>query len=110
MATTTVLIIDDDPGAAEALGPMLKSHGYEVHVSADAESGLQEVQRSGPLAIVVDLHLPTVDGVEFLHRLRASSRHAHVPVAVGAQLFFKPLWEDDLARIVRGLLGAAPAA
>lgn len=119
-----VLIIDDDPGAAEAFAPMLRSHGYEVCVVADGESGLREVARTGPAAIVVDLHLPTFDGVEFLNRLRSSSPHADVPVAVvtgdylvdnevtdrlhtlGARLFFKPLWEDDLNRIVNDLVRA----
>ena len=125
----TILIVDDDPGAAEAFGPMLRAHGYHVRVAGDAESGLRELERSRPAAILVDLHLPTVDGVEFLTRLRASSRHARIPVAVvtgdylvgdhvmerlqalGAQLFLKPLWEDDLNRIVRDLIrtGSTPA-
>lgn len=118
----TVPIVDDDLGAAEAFGPMLKSHGYHVCVAADGESGLTEVERIGPVAIVVDLHLPTIDGVEFLSRLRSMSGHADVPVAVvtgdylvddevtgrlqtmGAQLFFKPLWEDDLNKIVHDLV------
>lgn len=124
----TVLIVDDDLGAAEAFGPMLKPYGYHVVVATDAESGLVEVERRRPAAIVVDLHLPTIDGVEFLRRLRSSSRHVDVPVAVvtgdylvdeditdrlqalGAQLFFKPLWEDDLNRIVRGLVGLRAGA
>lgn len=119
----TILIVDDDAGAAESFAPMLRSHGYDVRVAADAESGLNEVERSKPAAIVVDLHLPTVDGVEFLRRLRSSSRHSDVPVAVvtgdyqvddevttqlqamGTQLFFKPLWEDDLNKIVHDLVG-----
>lgn len=123
----TVLIVDDDPGSAEAFGPMLKSSGYEVCVAPDGETGLDEVKRSGPVAIVVDLHLPRMDGVEFLRRLR-SSCHAHIPVAVvtgdylvdddvtdrlrglGARLFFKPLWEDDLNRIVSDLVRSVSCA
>jgi twitching motility two-component system response regulator PilH len=120
---TRVLIVDDDPGAAEAFGPMLTSSGYDVSVAADGESGLDLIERDGPAAILVDLHLPTIDGVEFLRRLRSGSSHAEIPVAVltgdylvdddvtqrlqrlGARLFFKPLWEDDLNRIVSDLLG-----
>jgi DNA-binding response OmpR family regulator len=118
----TVLIVDDDPGAAEAFCPMLNSHGYDVHVAPDAESGLREVDRCAPVAIVVDLHLPTIDGVEFVRRLRVSVRHSSIPAAVvtgdymvdgaiiaelqnlGVRLFFKPLWEDDLNRIIRDLI------
>jgi twitching motility two-component system response regulator PilH len=120
----TVLIVDDDPGAAEAFGPMLKASGYDVCVAADGESGLDEVRCHEPAAILVDLHLPTIDGVEFLRRLRSSHAHADIPVAVvtadylvddavlhwlqglNARLFFKPLWEEDLNRIVSALVGA----
>jgi CheY-like chemotaxis protein len=118
----TVLIVDDDPGAAEAFGPMLNSHGFDVCLAIDAETGLTQVDHCAPVAIVIDLHLPTIDGVEFVRRLRASARHGNIPAAVvtgdymvddaisaelqkmGVQLFFKPLWEDDLNRIIRGLV------
>jgi twitching motility two-component system response regulator PilH len=121
----TVLIVDDDPGAAEAFEPMLNSHGYDVCVATDAASGLMLVDRCAPAAIIVDLHLPTMDGIEFLHRVRAFGRQPSIPAAVvtgdylvddavtaevekmGVRLFFKPLWEDDLNRIVGGLLGAS---
>ena len=118
----TVLIVDDDPGAAEAFGPMLNSRGYEVCVALDAESGMTQLHRCAPVAVVIDLHLPTLDGVEFVRRLRASARHSNIPAAVvtgdylvddavsaelqkmGVRLFFKPLWEDDLNRIIRNLV------
>jgi CheY-like chemotaxis protein len=124
----TVLIVDDDPGAAEAFGPMLKSSGYDVCMATDGESGLDEVGRHEPAAILVDLHLPTIDGLEFVRRLRSSPSRADTPVAVltadylvdddvtqrlqalRARLFFKPLWEDDVNRIVSDLVGARSAA
>ena len=123
-----VLIVDDDPGAADAFAPMLRSHGYDVRVAPDADKGLHEISQCPPAAVVVDLHLPGLDGVAVLARLRSSARHADLPVAVvtgdylvdddvadrvkalGGALFFKPLWEEDLVRIVRGLVGADRAA
>ena len=122
----TVLIVDDDPGALEAFAPMLNSQGYDVRVAADALSGLMQVDQCAPVAIVVDLHLPIVDGIEFVRRLRASARHSNIPAAVvtgdylvddaigelqklGVRLFFKPLWEDDLNRIIRDLVRARAA-
>jgi DNA-binding response OmpR family regulator len=107
---------------------MLKYRGYDVSVAYEAEFALTEVQRSNPVAIVVDLHLPTINGVEFLRRLRASVCGCDIPVAVvtgdylvdehvitelqamGAQLFFKPLWEEDLNKIVRDLISSAGAS
>lgn len=118
----SILIVDDDPGAVEAFEYMLKAEGYSVRVALDAQSAFVEVERAVPAAVVLDWHLPITDGLEVLRRLRATARHAYIPVAVvtgdylidervtrelqvlGARLYFKPLWEEDLIRIVRELL------
>ena len=118
----SILIVEDDPGAVEAFEHMLKAEGYGVRVALDVQSALAEIERAVPVAVLLDLHLPITDGLEFLRRLRASHRHAQIPVAVvtgdylvdervarelqvlGAQIHFKPLWGEDLIRIVRDLL------
>ena len=117
-----ILIVEDDPGAVDTFKHMLEAEGYAIRVTLDAESALVEIERAVPAAVLLDLHLPVTDGLEFLRRLRATARHAHIPVAVvtgdylmdervareiqvlGAQIHFKPLWEEDLVRIVRDLL------
>src|SRR5882724_1510221 len=78
----SILIIEDDEGAVETFGQILSNNGYGVRVAFDAESGLAEVDRAAPAAILVDLHLPTIDGVEFLRRLRARAAHARLPIAM----------------------------
>jgi DNA-binding response OmpR family regulator len=121
-AQTTILIVEDDPGAIEVFEEILKLNGYSVRVATDAETGLSEVRRVNPSAILVDLHLPLADGVEFLREVRAAMPHTRMPVAVvtgdyfleepvakeihslGARVHFKPLWEDDLLALVRDLL------
>ena len=118
----SILIVEDDPGAVGAFEHILKAEGYGVRVAPDAQSAFVEIERAVPAAVVLDLHLPITDGLEVLRKLRATSRHAHIPVAVvtgdylvdervtrelqvlGAQLYFKPLWQEDLIRIVRDLL------
>lgn len=85
----------------------------------------KEIERSLPAAILLDLHLPKIDGLEFLRRLRA---HADIPTAVitgdylvddhivddldtlGIRIFFKPLWEEDLIQIVGMLVGSRSGA
>lgn len=117
-----ILIVEDDPGTVEAFEHMLKAEGYRVQVAVDAPSALAEVERATPAAVLLDLHLPITDGLDLLRRLRATVRHAHLPIAVvtgdyfleervarelerlGARIFFKPLWEEDLTRIVRDLI------
>jgi DNA-binding response OmpR family regulator len=124
----SILIVDDDPGAREAFAPMLTARGYDVRVATNAEAGLREVELHTPSVIILDLHLPVVDGLEFLRRLRSTIGLSTVPTAVvtgdylidelitkdlehlGAKLYFKPLWEEDLARIIEAMLSQAPAA
>ncbi len=118
----SILLVEDDPGSVEAFEHILKAEGYGVRVAPDAQSAFVEVDRAVPAAVVLDLHLPITDGLKVLRRLRATASHAHIPVAVvtgdylvdervtrelqllGAQLYFKPLWAEDLVRIVRDLL------
>jgi DNA-binding response OmpR family regulator len=118
----TILIVEDDPGAVETFEQILKLNGYGVRVAADAESGLLEVRRLAPSAVLLDLHLPMGDGVEFLRQLRGSVSHARMPIAVvtgdyfvedgvarelqtlGARVHFKPLWEEDLLKLIHDLL------
>ena len=118
----TILLVEDDPGVVEIFSRILRMNGYEVRVAPDAESGLLELQRFTPSAVLLDLRLPIVDGLELLRRLRAEIPDARMPIAVvtgdyfveedvsrelrqlGAQVHFKPLWEDDLLKLVRDLL------
>jgi DNA-binding response OmpR family regulator len=118
----SILIVEDDPGAVEAFEYILKNEGYRVRVAPDAPSAFVEIERGVPAAVVLDLHLPITDGVAVVRQLRATAQHAHIPVAVvtgdylvderitselqalGVQLYFKPLWEEDLIRIVHDLL------
>jgi DNA-binding response OmpR family regulator len=118
-ATSSVLLIDDDHEALAIFEQILREHGFDVHTAATAESGLLQLEASVPASIVLDLRLPALDGLECLQRIRAMPSHADTPVtivtgdylvdegivaqieAMGARLCFKPLWQDDLLRIVR---------
>ena len=66
-----ILVIDDEPQIHRFLGPALDASGYE-HVRADdATSGLREIARKPPDAVVLDLGLPDMDGKEALVKARA---------------------------------------
>jgi len=119
-----ILILDDDPIAAEGFELMLRCHGFDVRVAGDPVAGWSEVVRQRPDAIILDLRLGTRDGMEFLRQLRADAPLGAIPVAMitgdylvddrvtdelcalATRLHFKPLWEEDLVRIVEGLLSA----
>lgn len=123
----SILVIDDDTVAAGIFEQILDTHGYRVRVAADAESGLVELQRQVPAAILMDLHLPMTQGLSLLRQIRETSGLAAVPIAIitgdylvddhmvreietlAARLHFKPLWEEDLIRLVDELVTGDPA-
>ncbi len=66
-----ILVIDDEPQIHRFLGPALDAAGYE-HVRADdGVSGLREIARKAPDAVVLDLGLPDIDGKDALAKARA---------------------------------------
>jgi two-component system KDP operon response regulator KdpE len=70
---TRILVIDDDPGLARALGINLRARGYEVHLASAGAAGLALAARHPPDAVVLDMGLPDMDGVEVVHGLRGWS-------------------------------------
>ena len=65
-----ILVADDDPASAELLTYFLESRGFEVATAADGNRAL-EMGTSGKYQLVIlDVHMPTYDGVEVLQFLR----------------------------------------
>jgi len=77
----SVLLIDDDVGVLRAVGTVFERAGYEVARELDAESGLAAYDRLRPEVVVLDLHLPGMDGLEALRRFR--ERNASVILLTG---------------------------
>ena len=66
-----ILVIDDEPQIHRFLQPALDAAGYEPVRADDGASGLREMARKAPDAVVLDLGLPDIDGKEVLVRARA---------------------------------------
>jgi two-component system response regulator MprA len=66
-----VLIIDDDRALRDALRRALTLAGYDVSTAGDAEQGLAGIAADHPDAVLLDIGLPGVDGLEACRRLRA---------------------------------------
>ncbi len=79
MSTGSVLVVDDDPALRRVMKIALEALGYEVGLAATGAAGLSEAALGSPLAVVLDLGLPDMDGVEVCKRLREWSE---VPVIV----------------------------
>jgi two-component system OmpR family response regulator len=118
-----ILIVEDDEVTIDQYARMLRLEGYDIRTALTAEAGLTEVDSPDPPdAIIVDFRLPDMDGLAFLRQLRACAASANTPVAIvtgdyflddaiplelralRAEIFFKPLWLEDLMTLVRNML------
>jgi len=67
-----VAIVDDDAAIRSSLGRALRMENYEVELFEDGSSALKAIQLRAPDAIVLDLQLPDIDGLEVCRRIRRS--------------------------------------
>lgn len=65
-----VLIVDDKQMMRDSVGATLQRAGYSVVAAADGNAALANVARQRPAAVVTDLKMPEMDGLELLTRLR----------------------------------------
>jgi len=77
-----VLMLEDHRDVAELYQLKLQLEGYRVAVAADGPSGLDLARRLRPDVILLDVHLPIVDGLQVLATLRESEDMRQVPVVV----------------------------
>ncbi len=75
-----ILIIDDDPIARELLVTVLGYAGYDSCEADDGAEGLAKARSEHPDLIIVDLLMPTMDGFEFVRRLREDPDFGTLPV------------------------------
>ena len=68
--TSYIAIVDDDGAIRTALGRALRMENYDVELFEDGTSALKSIQLRAPDAIVLDLQLPDIDGLEICRRIR----------------------------------------
>ena len=68
-----VLVIEDDPGITRVVRLYLEKDGHQVLTASDGLSGLEMARNSSPDLIVLDLMLPSIDGMEICRALRLDS-------------------------------------
>jgi len=113
-----VLVVDDDADTREALVDALSYAGYLVEQAGGGREALERIAQSGlPDVILLDLHMPDVDGEQVLHKLRGCKAHVVLITADSservlrfareAKLVHKPLGLDELEAAVREACAAA---
>jgi two-component system response regulator HydG len=75
-----ILVVDDDAGTRSAVGALLETQGYQVDSAADGQAALERLVELPPDAIVTDLDMPVMNGMQLLADVRG--RGLDVPVIV----------------------------
>ena len=75
-----ILVIDDDPDAAELVARVLTRAGHQVETAANGRKGITRLTGAVPDLILLDMRMPEMDGVHFLEVLRSYLRWQSVPV------------------------------
>lgn len=80
MRTDLVLVIDDDPRSCELVDAMLTDVGFEVRSAYDGASGIELARTAQPAAIILDMMMPGMDGIDTLRRLKQDPVLRQIPV------------------------------
>jgi two-component system response regulator MprA len=73
-----ILVVDDEPAVREALERALRLEGYEVDLAGDGGEALALMARRPPDAVVLDVMMPHVDGLEVCRRMRTEGNRTPV--------------------------------
>jgi DNA-binding response OmpR family regulator len=93
-----VIVVEDERSIAELIGLYLRRDGFGVHTETDGSGGLAAVRRLAPVAVVLDVGLPGLDGIEVCRRLRAEQNWTPI--------LFVTARDDEVDRILGLEMGA----
>ncbi len=122
-----ILVVDDSLTVRQALQMLLTSEGYQVHTAKDGAEALEYVTKTPPAAVVTDLEMPRMNGLDFVARVRAaepvrqlpiimvtsrsSEKHRQQAQLAGVDVYFtKPFREADLLAQLHAMLNKAKVA
>ena len=78
----SVLIVEDTPIVREPLEKLLRYEGFDTVATSNGVEALEAMKTCTPDVILLDVAMPKMNGVEFLHQLRGEERWRDVPVIV----------------------------
>jgi CheY-like chemotaxis protein len=78
----TILIVEDSPAQALALGQVLEREGLQVFWAPDGKKGVSMAQQHLPDAILLDVEMPGMDGSEVCKRLQETAQTASIPIVM----------------------------
>ena len=97
---STVMIVDDNVTAREALVAILEGEGHDLQQARDGIQALSMLKEIQPDLILLDVMMPAMDGFEVCRRIRATPQLAEVPIILLTAL-------DDRDSLLRGIESGA---
>ncbi len=80
LATTTILLVDDQPKNLRLLSDLLEEQGYEVQQAISGVVALRAVSANKPDLILLDIYMPEMDGYSVCQQLKADPASQNIPV------------------------------
>lgn len=96
----TVLLVDDDTNALDALKELVGLEGYRVRTASDGSDALQSALADPPDVVISDCMMPHMDGLSLLHEMRRNRSLAAVPLVLVSALVTPPA-DADVAGFLR---------
>ncbi len=77
-----VMIVEDDVVTRERMATLLKNAGWRTFKAENGRVALEHIDAKNPVLILLDLHMPEMDGFEFITHLRQNEKWRNIPVVV----------------------------
>ena len=123
--STTICIVDDDEAVRDSMRILVESYGYRVHDYPSAAAFLKGNSSQGVDCLVLDLHMPEMDGLELVGELHRRSVHTPTIMVTGRKddrlaqrarkadvlvLLYKPVAAGELIGWIEQAVDHRPAA
>jgi two-component system, sensor histidine kinase and response regulator len=89
MSNYSILVIDDEPDNFEVIEALLPSKNYVLHYASSGRSAIADLDKYNPDAILLDVMMPGMDGLEVCQRIKSMARWQAIPIIMVTALASK---------------------
>ncbi|MBI3317946.1 MAG: response regulator [Candidatus Omnitrophica bacterium] len=77
-----ILVVDDERDIVEIISELLRGEGYSTLSAYDGEEALESIRRNRPQAVILDIKMPGMDGLQVIEKLKADPELKKTPIIV----------------------------